>query len=166
MTDIDLSSLSKSELQKLMRKSKQRLHRLKTTADRPELKSSDIRVGAIADQVRALSEELGLKRRDVFVAVAGNMRVAVGPGGDKSAQQRAETTVSSEMLGAQGPAQSKRAPAASQTKAKSPSSGPGKSAKSAATGKGKTAKTTSTKTKPAGKKGAQKAKRGGKKQAG
>lgn len=77
MSDIDVSSLSKSELRELLQRSQRRLSRVKATAGTPGIKSSDERVTAIAERVRGLSRELGLKRRDVLAAVAGNMRITV-----------------------------------------------------------------------------------------
>lgn len=75
--DIDVKALSKVELRNLMRKGKQRLRRLEKRTSKPTLKSSDPRVAAVADRIRELSADLGMKRRDVFAAVAGNMRVGL-----------------------------------------------------------------------------------------
>lgn len=164
MVDIDLSSFSKSELQKLMRRSKQRLHGIKNKAEKPELKSSDPRVNAIADEVRALSEELGIKRRDVFMAIAGNMRVAVASESDKAPRQTGGNAVSSHSQTTDESRERKRAPAASSgAKARSASSEVDKSAKQTAAEKSKTKKAV-TKSKTVGQKNQRKVKRSGKKQ--
>lgn len=84
MSQIDLSNLSKAELRELMRKGKQRLERLGDKAEKVELKSSDPRVAAIADQIRSLSEETGMRRREVFAVLAGSMRMPVGGSQSKS----------------------------------------------------------------------------------
>ena len=90
MADIaDVADLSKSELRKLIRKADKRLQRERRKEDKASIRSSDERVVAIADQVRDLSKELGVKRGDIVAAVAGNMRVSLGSGktggkGDKS----------------------------------------------------------------------------------
>lgn len=75
---IDVASLSKGELRQLLRKSRQRLEKIEEKSERAVLRSSDPRVAAIADQVRALSEETGMKRRDVFAVLAGSMRMPLG----------------------------------------------------------------------------------------
>jgi len=85
----EVAELSKSELKALIRKADKRLRRQTSKESKASIRSSDERVVAIADQVRDLSKELGMKRRDIVVAIAGNMRVSLGSGktggkGDKS----------------------------------------------------------------------------------
>ena len=76
----EVAELSKSELKALIRKADKRLRRQTSKESKENIRSSDERVVAIADQVRDLSKELGMKRRDIVVAVAGNMRVSLGSG--------------------------------------------------------------------------------------
>ena len=105
MSDIDVSMLSKSELKQLLQRSQRRLSRVKSKPQTPEIKSSDERVKVIADRVRDLSRELGLKRSDVLAAVADNMRIAVGTSADELSSGTAATL---EESGA--PAATTRAP--------------------------------------------------------
>ena len=90
MVDVnEVAELSKSELKALIRKADKKLQRQKRKERKATIQSSDERVVAIADQVRDLSKELGMKRRDIVIALAGNMRVSLGSGkkggkGDKS----------------------------------------------------------------------------------
>ena len=159
--DIDVKALSKVELRNLMRRGKQRLRRLQRRASKPTLKSSDPRVVAAADRIRELSAELGMKRRDVFAAVAGNMRVGLassardgspglGDGDEKSAGQAQRTAAN---------AARQQAPASTAKAAKAPSSR-GKKPKSVAALKG-TPKKSKPKPKKAAKRGNAAAKRSG-----
>lgn len=76
--EIDLSKLSKSELKALMQRSQRKLKRLARTGNESPsqvLSARDERVKAIADQVRTLSDSLGMPRRDVLAAIAGSMKI-------------------------------------------------------------------------------------------
>ncbi|HYW77711.1 MAG TPA: hypothetical protein VFA48_14015 [Gammaproteobacteria bacterium] len=159
--DIDVKGLSKIELRNLMRKGNQRLKRLERRVSKATLKSSDPRVVAVADRIRELSAELGMKRRDVFAAVAGNMRVGLaspervgsavlGVGEDKSAVQARRAAADSAQQ--QGPA--------STAKAAKVASSRGKKAKSTAA-IGGAPKTSKPKPKKATKRGKAGAKRTG-----
>lgn len=75
---IDISGLEQSELRRLLARIQRRLARLETPVSRESLRSSDPRVKELADLIRTLSQEAGVRRRDVFVAVAGAMRISIG----------------------------------------------------------------------------------------
>lgn len=77
MGNIDINKLSKKDLENLLRKSKRQLKRIETEEKRPSLKSSDERVAAIANQVRALADDLKLPKKEVLKSVAGNLRISV-----------------------------------------------------------------------------------------
>ena len=77
MDSIDINKLSRKDLETLIHKSKRQLKRIETEEKRPTLKSSDERVAAIANQVRALADDLKLPKKDALKAVAGNLRISV-----------------------------------------------------------------------------------------
>lgn len=77
MSAIDLDKLSKQDLQRLIKKSKHQLKRMDKRDQRTSLKSSDARVVAIANQVRQLSDELKISKKETLKAVAGNLRIAI-----------------------------------------------------------------------------------------
>ena len=77
MANIDVNKLTKKDLENLIQKSKRQLKRIETEEKRPTLKSSDERVVAIANQVRALADDLKLPKKEALKAVAGNLRISV-----------------------------------------------------------------------------------------
>jgi len=126
MSDIDVSTLSKAELKELLQRSQRRLSSVKSKAETPGIKSSDERVTAIAERVRGLSRELGLKRRDVLAAVAGNMRITVAAPADEPGTD--EATASDESaapaIPTAAPTRTAKAPrGAKATTGKAPTSG-------------------------------------------
>lgn len=127
MSEVDLSTLSKSELKRLIQRSRRQLSRV-NKSEKPEIKSSDERVKAIADRVRELSRDLGMKRRDVLAAVAGNMRVALGSSSpevrtDGEAAGPAESSASEPSSKVPSkPSKAAKAKASKATKSKTPAS--------------------------------------------